>query len=344
MLAPCGCFIIPDSVIKRYSADKTLSKKVRAAFVETRRLEPVWRKLREAHAEATLARLEAVTLAPLSAAPSVTVNDCKGTTSLPGAPIAKPGASKDGTVKRAFNETREVAKFYKQCFGRNSIDNAGMTMSSSVHYGQNYNNAFWNGSRMSYGDGDGQIFIDFTLSNDVVAHELTHGVTQYTAGFVYTGEPGALNESMSDVFGSMYRQWSANQAVTAADWLIGSAIMGATAKKRGYTCLRDLANPGGKHCMAPQPSHYSKFVKGGGPHTNSGIPNQAFYQAAMTLGGKSWERVGKVWYAALTAPKATTNTDLKGFAKLTRAAAKKLFAGAPKVFAAVDVGWTKVGL
>lgn len=344
MLMPCGCFIIPDTVIKRYSADKTLPKKVREAFAETRRLEPIWRKLREAHNEATVARLEVMVLAPLAAAPTVTVNDCKNTTSLPGMPVTKPGSSKDATIKRAFDETTAVAKFYKECFGRNSIDHAGMTMASSVHYGANYNNAFWNGSRMSYGDGDGQIFIDFTLSNDVIAHELTHGVTQYTAGFIYEDEPGALNESMSDVFGSMYRQWRAKQAVTAADWLIGSAIMGATAKKKGYTCLRDMANPGGKHCMAAQPSHYSKYVKGAGPHTNSGIPNQAFYQAAMAMGGKSWEYVGKVWYAALTDPKAKQDTDIKGFAKLTRAAAKKLFAKNPKVFAAVDGGWKKVGV
>lgn len=342
MLMLCGCFIVPDRVIKRYCTDKTLPKKVREAFVETRRLEPIWRKLREAHAEATMARLELMALTPLAAAPTVTVNDCKGTTSLPGTPIAKPGTSKDGTTRRAFDETTSVAKFYKECFGRNSIDNAGMTMASSVHYGQNYNNAFWNGSRMSYGDGDGQIFIDFTLSNDVIAHELTHGVTQYTAGLVYADEPGALNESMSDVFGSMYRQWQAKQAVTAADWLIGSAIMGAAAKQKGYTCLRDLAHPGGKHCMAQQPSHYSKYVPGGDVHTNSGIPNHAFYQAAMALGGKSWERLGKVWYAALTDPKATKDTDIKGFARLTRAAAKKLFG--KEVVAAVDGGWTKVGV
>jgi Zn-dependent metalloprotease len=149
---------------------------------------------------------------------------------------------------------------------------------------------------------------------------------------------------MSDVFGSMYRQWKAKQEVTAADWLIGSAIMGAAAKKKGYTCLRDMANPGGKHCMAQQPSHYSKYVPGGDVHTNSGIPNHAFYQAAMALGGKSWERLGKVWYAALSDPNATKDTDIKGFAKLTRAAAKKLFAKDPKVFAAVDGGWTKVGV
>ena len=98
-------------------------------------------------------------------------------------------------------------------FGRNSIDGAGITMASSVHFGTNFNNAFWNGSRMTYGERDGNIFIDFTNSTDVIAHELTHGVTQYSLQLSYTGEAGGLNESLSDVFGSMFRQWSANQDV-----------------------------------------------------------------------------------------------------------------------------------
>ena len=160
--------------------------------------------------------------------------------------------------------TTDVAKFYKAAFGRNSIDNAGMTLLSNIHYNRLYNNAFWDGSQMTYGDGDGQIFIDFTQSNDVVAHELTHGVTQFTLGLNYTNEAGGLNESMSDVFGSMFRQWEADQEVSAADWLIGGGIMGPDAKARGFTCLRDMAKPGGAHCLAPQPFHY-RIPAGHGP-------------------------------------------------------------------------------
>jgi Zn-dependent metalloprotease len=86
-----------------------------------------------------------------------------------------------------------------------------MTLISSVHYLTNFNNAFWNGSQMTYGDGDGQIFVDFTLGNDVIGHELTHGVTQHSLALSYKNEAGGLNESVSDVFGSMFRQWQAGQ-------------------------------------------------------------------------------------------------------------------------------------
>src|SRR5206468_3051000 len=129
-----------------------------------------------------------------------------------------------------------------------SVDNAGKTLVSSVHYGVGYNNAFWNGNQMTYGDGDGNIFVDFTKAPDVIGHELTHGVTQYSAALSYSNEPGGLNESMSDVFGSMFRQWEAHQNVTKADWLIGHEIMGPGALAKGYTCLRDMSNPAAKHC------------------------------------------------------------------------------------------------
>ena len=198
---------------------------------------------------------------------------------------------------------------------------------------------------MTYGDGDGLVFIDFTNSEDVIAHELTHGVTEYTAGFVYTNtQAGALNESMSDVFGSMFKQWVNDETFSAADWMIGADIMGTTALAKGYKCLRDLSNPGAAHCMSKQPSHYANFLSGGGPHHNSGIPNHAFYQASKTLGGKSWEKIGRVWYAALTSKKVSKKSTFRAFAKLTRSAAKTLYPAEPAVYAAVDGAWTAVGL
>src|SRR5678816_1031186 len=110
-----------------------------------------------------------------------------------------------------------------------------MTMISSIHYGVRYNNAFWNGSQMTYGDGDGSIFLDFSNANDVIGHELTHGVTQYSLQLNYTNDAGGLNESLSDCFGSMFRQWEENQTVKQADWLIGKDIMGPSAIESGYT-------------------------------------------------------------------------------------------------------------
>ena len=345
MRLACGCFIVPPSVLKRFASDASLHADTRKAFADTGALEAAWRKLREAHNVATRSVLaQAVGGVAIAAAPAVTVYDCQNTTSEPGTPVPNPGASADGSAKRAFNETTGVAKFYQDCFGRNSVDNSGMTLMSSIHYGSKYNNAFWNGRQMTYGDGDGQIFIDFTMSNDVIGHELTHGVTQYTAGLTYADEPGALNESISDVFGSMFRQWENKQTVDKADWLIGSGIMGPAAQQRGYTCLRDMADPGAKHCLSPQPVDYKHYVPGGDPHVNSGIPNRGFYEIAKAIGGNSWEKAGKIWYAALTSKKATKSMKFKAFAKLTVSAAKTLFAADASIAAAVTKGWKTVGV
>ena len=148
---------------------------------------------------------------------------------------------------------------------------------------------------------------------------------------------------MSDVFGSMFRQWRANQTVSQADWLIGKEIMGPKVKAQGITCLRDMADPGNKHCLAAQPFHFSKYTPGMDPHYSSGIPNFAFYKAAMAIGGKSWEKTGKIWYAAVTGGK-SPNMKMSAFAKRTRDAAKSLYPGQAPIFKAVDDAWKAVGL
>ncbi|OBB65841.1 M4 family metallopeptidase [Mycobacterium sp. 852014-50255_SCH5639931] len=345
-----GCCIVPTDVLRKLAEDESMPAESRQAFRKSVALEPAWRTLRIAHTEALQASLLARGITSprlagvLAPAPEVTVYDCKRTPSLPGTRIPKPGSSTDITAKRAFDETTAVARFYQQCFGRNSIDDAGMTLMSSIHYDERYANAFWNGAQMVYGDGDGEIFIDFTTSNDVIAHELTHGVTEHTAGLIYEQEPGALNESISDVFGSMFRQWRKKQTVAQADWLIGADILGPAAIAKGYTCLRDMAQPGAKHCLSPQPSHYRDYIRGGDVHENSGIPNHAFYLAAMAIGGRSWEKAGKVWYGALTSAKARPGTKFKAFADLTRSAAKSLFPTESAVYRGVDDGWTQVGI
>jgi Zn-dependent metalloprotease len=344
MRLACGCFIVPKDVLDRFAKDKKLSEATRKSFADTSDSEATWRKLRAAHSVATKASIATMGLAKsMAPAPKVAVYDCAHSTSIPGSPVTNPGSSADLTAKRTFDVTTDVAKFYKAAFGRNSIDNAGMTLLSNIHYSNLYNNAFWDGGQMTYGDGDGQIFIDFTQSNDVVAHELTHGVTQFTLGLNYTNEAGGLNESMSDVFGSMFRQWQADQDVGAADWLIGAGIMGPDAKARGYTCLRDMAKPGDAHCLSPQPFHYRDYRAGMDPHESSGIGNFAFCTAAKTLGGKSWEKLGKVWYAAMTgAP--SPNMRYKSFARRTKRAAKRLYPADPAVYAAVNAGWHAVGI
>lgn len=344
----CTCSIIPQHVLERFAKDKKLTAGQRQYFVDAVKLESDWRKARTSTAKLTnLYRsllptgLSAVATA---APPAVLMFDCKNGNTLPGSPIATPGTSTDASAKRAFKETKTIVDFYQRIFGRNSLDNAGMSLLSSIHFSVNYNNAGWTGSQMVYGDGDGNIFIDFTKSNDVIAHELTHGVTQFTSGFAYKNQAGGLNESMSDVFGSMYRQWRANQTVNTADWLIGKDIIGPGATARGFTCLRDMSNPAASHCLAPQPTKFSQYQTGMDPHDSSGIPNFAFYKAAMAVGGKSWEKTGQIWYQALARFTASPSINMKVFANRTRALAGTMFPADPAIKVAVDKAWKAVGL
>ena len=341
----CACFIIPPDVLARFSKDRQLPTAERKAFADASRFEAEWRKVRRAQSKLSVnakAMLASGLAAP--AAPAITVSNCNHGTTLPGTPISKPATSTDPTAKRAFVETTAVAQFYQKLFGRNSVDNAGKTLASSIHFSVNYNNAFWNGTQMTYGDGDNNIFIDFTGSDDVIAHELTHGVTQFTLQLAYTNQPGGLNESISDVFGSMFRQWRANQTAAQADWLIGHEIMGPGAIARGFTCLRDMSNPAATHCLAPQPTKFSQITPGMDPHYSSGIPNFAFFKAATAIGGKSWDTAGKIWYAALTGSGAQPNMKMSAFARTTRTLAKTMFPTQANVFKSVDQAWTAVGL
>ncbi|WP_246752931.1 M4 family metallopeptidase [Sinorhizobium sp. BG8] len=336
---------MPKSVLLKLSEDDRLSKAVRDGLANTAKLDAETRKIREQALKLTRTSFAVSQgIATLAAAPSVLVYDCKNSQALPGTPISNPGSSADGTIKRAFDTTTAVAKFYKTLFGRNSIDNAGMTMQSSVHYGVNYNNAFWNGFQMTYGDGDGAIFVDFTQGDDVVCHELTHGVTQYSLQLAYANQAGGLNESASDVFGVMFNQWRASQTGGTTSWLIGGDIMGSQAKASGYTCLRDMADPGGNHCLAPQPVHYSDYAPGMDPHESSGIPNFAFYKIATAIGGNSWDKPGQIWYRTLTGSRPSPNMRMKTFANRTRKWAAKLYPGDAAVAQAVDDGWQQVGL
>jgi Zn-dependent metalloprotease len=343
----CKCFIVPEDVLKKFASDPELSAEIRKIFSATANVSRQIRALRNAHRDLTLSisveNLRSLAAAVPCSPPPSDVNDCKKS-GLPGVGVPNPANSSDATVKRAAVAATAVAKFYCDIFKRDSIDDHHMTIVSAVHYLVNFNNAFWNGTQMTYGDGDGQIFIDFTLGNDVIGHELTHGVTEHSAGLAYTNEPGGLNESISDVFGSMFRQWQAGQDVKQADWLIGSNIMGPTAKAKGYTCLRDMANPSATHCLAPQPSQFSQYHPGMDPHYSSGIPNLAFCKACMAAGGHSWDSVGQVWYKALTGFGATPNMSMSAFANRTRSVARSLYPGNATIENAVNNGWVAVGL
>ena len=216
----------------------------------------------------------------------------------------------DAAVNEAYDGAGTTYAFYRDVYGRDSIDGEGMELVSSVHYGVRYENAFWNGVQMVYGDGGDQLFVEgaFTRALDVIAHELTHGVTQYTAALEYSLQPGALNESFSDVFGVLVKQYAAWQRADPEDskWLVGEG----TLMPRWGRALRSLKAPGTAWVGDRQPATMDGYVDlpddndprndNGGVHINSGIPNHAFYLAATAVGGYAWETVGRVWYVALT--------------------------------------------
>jgi Zn-dependent metalloprotease len=261
-------------------------------------------------------------------------------------------ASSDETVNRAFDGLGATRNFYKEILQRNSIDGRGMRLDAYVHFSRNYNNAFWNGQSMVFGDGDGKIFTDFTKSLDVIGHELTHGVTENTAGLEYHNQSGALNESISDVFGSLVKQWTLKQSAAEADWLIGAEI---TTPAIQADALRSMKAPGTAYNNAllgedPQPDHMSKYVQlpdteegdWGGVHINSGIPNKAFFLVATKLGGYAWEAPGHIWYESLKA--STPDTVFQEFADTTWVKAGQLYGTGGAQQQAVAAAWGEVGV
>jgi Zn-dependent metalloprotease len=344
----CKCFIIPHDVLTRFAADTGLSPQVRQSLLHTAQLSLHFRSLRQQHTALAQAAVSLPLARPARprrhTLPQSQVYDCQNGTSLPGEPVDNPAGSGDVTAKRAYTEAASVAKFYWEVFQRDSIDGHHMTLISSVHYLSNFNNAFWDGNQMTYGDGDGQVFVDFTQGDDVIGHELTHGVTQYSLGLNYEGEAGGLNESLSDVFGSMFRQWEKKQTVDQADWLIGADIMGPVAKQKGYTCLRNMAAPRDTHALAPQPDHYNSGIGNMDPHYSSGPPNLAFCKAAQAIGGHSWEKTGQIWYKALAGFGPSPNMTMNQFANQTRSVAQSMYEGDASISKAVDDAWTAVGL
>ncbi len=205
--------------------------------------------------------------------------------------VRKEGQSSNGDVAadEAGNYLGVTHDFFWQIYKRNSLDNHGLKLAGTVHYGEKYQNAFWNGQQMVFGDGDGEIFNRFTIAIDVVAHELSHGVTETEAGLIYFEQAGALNESMSDVFGSLVKQFSLKQTADKADWIIGEGLLAKGINGKG---LRSMSHPGTAYDdpmlgKDPQPGHMKDYIKtredNGGVHLNSGIPNRAFYLAAKAL-------------------------------------------------------------
>ncbi|MEU5438992.1 M4 family metallopeptidase [Streptomyces sp. NPDC020719] len=345
---PAFCTIVPPHVFDRLlgAEDPALCESARRTLVADA-------------AQRTSRRVTTVLGAPAVAPPQGaaadqphrTVCDARHGTALPGTAVRHESDKpvQDATVNRAFDGLGATFDLYLKAYGRNSIDGAGMPLDATVHFDNQYDNAFWNGSQMVFGDGDGRIFLDFTLPVDVIGHELTHGVTQHTANLTYFGQPGALNESMSDVFGSLIKQYTLDQDAQDADWLIGQGLLapGVTG-----TALRSMKAPGtayDDHVLGkdPQPATMQNYVTtgrdNGGVHINSGIPNHAFYLVAEALGGKAWERAGQIWYDVLTGGELGKQAMFTDFARLTVAAAQGRY-GDGEEHQAVLKAWSQVGV
>jgi Zn-dependent metalloprotease len=255
----------------------------------------------------------------------------------------------DVAVNEAYDAAGATYDLYHDIFGRNSVDDKGMPLASYVHFGTDYPNAFWDGSEMVYGDGDPALFERFTKCIDVIGHELTHGVTQYEANLDYYGQSGALNESMSDVIGSLVKQRVLNQTADKADWLIGAGLLVPSIHGEA---LRSMKAPGTAYDdpligKDPQPADMMHFVKtakdNGGVHINSGIPNRAFYLAAASIGGYAWEKAGQIWYTALR-DRLRSRSGFRAAARSTINVARELYGADSQEMKAVQSAWETVGV
>ncbi len=342
---PLHCFVPPDVLDRLFTAD---DPEIRENAIETIKAASAVRAVRT-----TLARMPMMAAVP---SPGGTKNrlvyDLKNNRffPLPGYFVRAEGDNpvNDDAVNEAYDYSGTTYDFYKEIFERNSLDNKGMSLISSVHYGKNINNAFFNGEQMLYGDGDGKTFIRFTKALDVVAHELTHGVIMHESNLEYLNESGALNEHFADAMSALVKQWHLQQTVEEADWLMGDAIMVPSfgvKSLRTFTADKAYEN----HPVLGtdrQPKHikdkYTGSEDNGGVHINSGIPNHAFYLVAIKIGGKSWEKTGWIWYKTLR--NLNQSSNFQEAAAMTYQVAGADFGNGSLEQQAVKKAWDVVGI
>ena len=280
------------------------------------------------------------------------ISDARHRERLPGVLIRAEGGAPaaDATVNEAYDGLGATYALFRDSYGRSGVDGAGGLLAATVHYGRDYDNAFWNGEQMVFGDGDGEIFERFTKSLTVIGHELAHGVVQYTTGFTYRGQAGALNESVADVFGVLVEQKLLHQRAPKASWLVGAGLF--TDQVSG-SALRSLKAPGTAYDddvlgRDPQPATMAGYVEtaadNGGVHINSGIPNHAFYLTAATLGNFAWKRAGQIWYDTLAEQGLPADCTFARFAAGTLSAAEKRYGSASPEYDAVAGAWDAVGV
>lgn len=276
--------------------------------------------------------------------------------SLPGTLVLTEtgGSTSDSVISTAHAHAATSYDYYSAVHSRDSYNNAGAQIRTTVHHQVAYNNAFWNGSQLVYGDGDGTNFSPLGNSLDVGAHELTHAVTTYSANLTYQNESGALNEATSDIMASAVEAWK-DGAVTTDTWKVGEDIY--TPGVAG-DALRSMADPTASGDYDYYPTRYVGSADYGGVHSNSGIANLAF--KLMVTGGThprgkttvnvtalngtamtSIDMGAKIWYRALTVYM-TSSTNFAGARTATANAATDLYGAAAA--ASVHLAWDAVGV
>ncbi len=333
--------ILPPYLLERFA--RSDDGRMREAALGTMSLDRRFRLSRaEAAAWSSGAVARKVTFARIGGHANRTVYDQQHSTGQsPGIAIRAEGqpAADDEAVNQAYDGLGATYDYYWSLFGRDSIDGQGQSLMGCVHYGTDYDNAFWdNAGHMFFGDGDGQLLTQTTAGIDVIGHELTHGVTQSEADLTYSGQSGALNESISDVFGIQVKQRAMNLDVTQSDWLIGADIVGPELQP----ALRSMKEPGTANSEDQQPADMDHYIPGGDVHLNSGIPNKAFYVVASTLGGHAWDAAGPVWYLTLCDPGLHPASTFGHFAGLTLKHAQRQYGSNHAVADAVQAGWDAV--
>jgi Zn-dependent metalloprotease len=255
----------------------------------------------------------------------------------------------DSVVNEVYDNLEIIHRFFKDVFGWKIPDNKGKTLSVTVHYGDNYDNGFWQAKQLVLGDGDGETFRKggfTTLSS--LAFLLSDSVRSSISQLEGEGQTRALEMSFGDIFSCLVEQWLNKQTPDKASWLVGASLFAPGFKGKA---LRDMAHPGTAYDdprigKDPQPGHMKDYVQtdsdDGGKHINSGIPSKAFYELANKLKGYAWEKPGKIWFGSYRTLK--PKSKFQDLANATLDVAEKTYGEQSPESEAVIQSWTAVGI
>jgi Zn-dependent metalloprotease len=262
-------------------------------------------------------------------------------------------ADRQSAAADAQYGTNMTWDYYKNVHGRNGIFGTGAGSYNRVHYGKNYVNAFWDGTKMTYGDGDG---VDFgpLVSLDVAGHEMSHGVTEHSANLTYSGESGGLNEATSDIFGTLVEFYAAN-AQDPGDYLIGEEFdltshLGfrrmdkPSSDGASYDCWTSLVGQDDVHYSSGVGNHFFYLLaEGSGAKTIGGVAHDSPTCNGSTLTGIGRDAAARIWYRALTVYM-TSSTNYAGARTASLNAARDLYGAGSTQYAAVAAAWSAVSV